>query len=66
MWVSLGSSCLGLSVLPEHGDLFLLQVREFFSHNFVKYIFDCLFSLSSFWDACDENVSILDVDPKVS
>ena len=61
--ISLGSSCLEYS---EYLDIcFFLQVQEIFSHNFIKYIFNPLHSLSSLWKLYNLNVSILDVVSEV-
>lgn len=44
---------------------FLLQIREFFSHYLIKYVFFPIFSLFSLWNPYNVNVSMLDVVMKV-
>ena len=44
---------------------FLLQIREIFSHYFIKYVFYPFLSLFSFWGTYNMNVSMLDVVPEV-
>lgn len=43
---------------------FLLDLGEFFSHNFLKYIFDSFFSL--LWDPYNVSVGMLNVIPESS
>ena len=45
---------------------FLSQVGAFFSYHFFKEVLCLFFSLFSFWDLYDVNVSMLDVVPEVS
>ena len=52
------------SVLPDQDICFLLDLGEFLSHNFLKYIFDSFSSL--LWDPYNVNVSMLNVIPESS
>ena len=40
---------------------FLFQVWKFFSHNFIKLIFNTFFSVFSFWDPNNANIDTFDV-----
>ena len=60
----MGSSCLGLSVLPVTEYLFPSSVSRSFSHNFIKYIFNSFLFVFFSWRRGDVNVGMLDVVPE--
>ena len=46
-------------------DYFLSHVREVFNYYLFKYFLRFLLSLFSFWDPCNVNVGVFNVDPEV-